>query len=343
MGTRRRLGLGAGGDESEEVGRLESGTADQAAVDVLLREQTGGVGGFHGAAVEDAGRFRNGFAIEVLEKRANLRMHFLRLIIGGRLARADGPDGLVGDDDLGHVVGGNSFERLADLAVDDRGGLIGFALVERFAHADDGRQPGGERGGGALVDGFIRLAEVLTALGVTDDDVGDTGIEQHGGGNFARVGAGSGPVHIFSTHHHRGAFGGFHNGGNREVGRADENLGEVAGGQRGNDFLDEGGAFGGSLVHLPVAGDQNATGHGSSGKSLGLKEKRPDGKPSVRNGLEVCGNRLEKSTHPARARGSVRWTHGGGFGRLNNQNVQAGRRPLGPHPAVFSNPVCFPR
>jgi hypothetical protein len=77
---------------------FSDGTADQAAVDVGLREQRGGVVGLDAAAVEDA------HAVAVaggrLQLRAQHRVHGLRLLGRGGAAGADGPHGLVGDDDL---------------------------------------------------------------------------------------------------------------------------------------------------------------------------------------------------------------------------------------------------
>ena len=44
-----------------------------------------------------------------------------------------------------------------------------FALRERFADADDGRESGFERGFHLAVHGFVGFAEILAALGVADD------------------------------------------------------------------------------------------------------------------------------------------------------------------------------
>ena len=74
--------------------------------------------------------------------------------------------------------------------------LVGFALGQRLADADDGAQLGGERGLGLAVDRGVVLVEILAALGMADDDVADVKFAEHAGGNFAGVGAGGGLVQV---------------------------------------------------------------------------------------------------------------------------------------------------
>ena len=259
---RNNLRLHSGLDEGDEIGGFESGTADKTAIDILLSEETGGIGGLHGAAIEDTGCFSNVGAVEIGEEGANLRMDLLRLLIGSGFAGADCPNGLVGDDDLSHIGGGDSFEGLADLAIDHVGGLVAFAFLECFTDADDGDETGGDGGGGTLVDGFIRFAEVLAAFGVSDDDVCHAGVLEHIGGNFTGESAIGGPVDVLGTDANRGTLGGLDDGGDGEVRGADENFGEGSRRQLGDDFLHESGALSGGFVHLPVACDKNTTRHG---------------------------------------------------------------------------------
>ena len=60
-------------------------------------------------------------------------------------------------------------------------GESGFAFFQNFSHAADGRESGFQRGFQAQVDGVVGFAEVLPALGVADDDVGDAESQQHVG------------------------------------------------------------------------------------------------------------------------------------------------------------------
>ena len=101
-------------------------------------------------------------------------MHLLGLLAGGDLAGADGPDGLVGDDDLGPVL--DLVSDGVELADDDVDGLVGLALLERLADAEDDREILGECGGGLLGDVGVRLAKEGAALRVTEDDPGDGGV-----------------------------------------------------------------------------------------------------------------------------------------------------------------------
>ena len=59
------------------------------------------------------------------------------------------------------------------LAAQDVVGQSGFALFEYFADADDRRESGFERRLQLQVHGVVGFAEVLAALGVSDDDVRD--------------------------------------------------------------------------------------------------------------------------------------------------------------------------
>src|SRR3954468_919524 len=79
--------------------RDDRGTTDEGAVDVLLRHDRRDVAGLDAAAVEHAYAVGDVPAVELGEQRPDGRADLLR--VGGRrhLAGADGPDGLVGDDD----------------------------------------------------------------------------------------------------------------------------------------------------------------------------------------------------------------------------------------------------
>ncbi len=56
----------------------------------------------------------------------------------GGAAGADGPDGLVGDDERSERGGIDAFEGDGDLEIENVGGEVLFALVEVLTHADDG-------------------------------------------------------------------------------------------------------------------------------------------------------------------------------------------------------------
>ena len=63
-----------------------------------------------------------------------------------------------------------------------------------------GCRPGLQSGQNLLVDGEIRFAEILAALGVADDDVLDAQVLQHIGGHLAGVGPGFFIEQVLSAH-----------------------------------------------------------------------------------------------------------------------------------------------
>src|SRR4051812_9476317 len=76
-------GAAGGGDDLQEIGDLERSTAHESAVDVGLRQQGGGVGGVHAAAVQDVHAL--GVAGGRRKLLAQQRMHLLRLLRRRRL------------------------------------------------------------------------------------------------------------------------------------------------------------------------------------------------------------------------------------------------------------------
>ena len=104
-----------------------------------------------------------------------------------REPRADRPDRLVGDDQIG---GGRPVgHRAGELAVENGERLAGLALCLGFADAEDGEQPGAPGGLGLGADQGVGLAVVGPPLGVADDDELAAGIGDHLGGNVAGMGA----------------------------------------------------------------------------------------------------------------------------------------------------------
>ena len=90
------------GDRLHDVGdlRLEGRAAHQEAVDVRERRELGRVLSIRAAAVLDADRVRRGAVDVCRDPFSDTFMRFLRLLRGSRFAGADGPDRLVGDDDI---------------------------------------------------------------------------------------------------------------------------------------------------------------------------------------------------------------------------------------------------
>jgi len=100
----------------------------------------------------------NLFIVAIFHDLAKVEMDFLGLFGRGDLAGADGPDRLVGDHDLAHLLGRKPGQRAVELAADHFGGLARLALLQQLPDADDRRQPGCQGRVNLLVDLLVRLA-----------------------------------------------------------------------------------------------------------------------------------------------------------------------------------------
>ena len=186
---------GGAGDGDEFVG-FEAGSADEGAVDILLGEEFGGIGGGYGAAVQDADGLGGFGAKQVLQGGADyVTVNGLGVFCGGGAPGADGPDGFVGDDDVGGKSGIDIFEAFEGLAANDLGGLPGFVFGEGFSNAYDGDEADFLGGDYFFVDGGVGFAEVGAPFRVADDDVFAEFFD-HAGGCFAGIGAFFFPVHV---------------------------------------------------------------------------------------------------------------------------------------------------
>ena len=176
------------GDDAHEVGALECGAADETAVHVGLAEDLLGVGGLAAATVEDRAVFSYFLAIFILDDAADMGVHVLGLFGGSGLAGADGPDGLVSEDEFAEIFGSEMEESFLDLLGDY---LVISAVVTLFEFLADAEY-GGETLCESQVDfgfeDFRGLAVVLTALRVAEDDISGTGRSHHVSRNLAGVG-----------------------------------------------------------------------------------------------------------------------------------------------------------
>ena len=182
-----------------------------------------------------------------------------RLLRRGGLAGADGPHRLIGDDALAQLLGGHTGQRGLDLQGDQLHGDAQLPLLQRLAHADDGVQTGLQCGQHLAVYGEVRLAEVLPALGVADDDVLHAQILQHVGGDLTSVGAGLLKEHVLCAHGHPCVLEGLDGGGDVHSGDTHHYVAPLGLGQQSLQLLGEFFRLAGGLVHLPVAGDNGLT------------------------------------------------------------------------------------
>src|ERR1700736_6176501 len=159
--------------------------ANQGAIQLFLGHQSLNIVRLDAAAIENAqgGSKACGklFGSELANELMGLSGHFGSCYA----ASADGPDRFISYQNTGEFLGGQRADAAVKLPVADVSGAIGLAIGQGFAHANDGREAGGEGGFGLFKNGFFGFTEVLPALGMTDDGVAATGFNQHGSGDFA--------------------------------------------------------------------------------------------------------------------------------------------------------------
>ena len=122
----------------------------------------------------------------LVEPLADALVNLLRLLGGGDLAGANGPDRLVGNDDLAPVL-----DLLADgseLVDDDLHGLASVALLKSLANAEDDVDAAVESSLGLVGDEGVGLLEDDAALAVAEEGPGDVGVLELGDGDLTGEG-----------------------------------------------------------------------------------------------------------------------------------------------------------
>jgi len=123
----------------------------------------------------------------------------LGLGAGGRLAGADGPDGLVGENGRLHLIGRQTGEAAADLGLNDLLGDVSLAFGEGFTHADDGDQVVRVGVGGLLGDQSVGFLLELTTLAVSEDHIAHRQLTEHARGDLTGEGAVARVTEVLST------------------------------------------------------------------------------------------------------------------------------------------------
>lgn len=159
-------------------GGLQAGTTNQEAVNVGLLAQLLAVLLANTATVQDARLIRSLVVDALLEPLADGSVDLLCLLSRGDLASADGPDGLVGNDDLGPVAGANFGLEGVQLLGDDSDSRAGLALLERLTTAPDDADAVVDRVFGLGGDSLVRLAQDRPSLAVAKNSPLDAAVEQ---------------------------------------------------------------------------------------------------------------------------------------------------------------------
>ena len=189
----------------------------------------------------------------------------LRLLRRGGDASANGPDGLVRDDDLSGVHHALDRGELLDALGEDGVNAL-LADRQRLANGEDDLQALLERVGALGAEELVGLggrgqAKLAAALGVADEDPLDAHVDHLVGGHLASVGAAAGEVHVLG-----GDLGTLGELAHRDVERRradiDVTLGRVARLNVGHELRKLGG---GRRVALPVATHDRAARHEAAG------------------------------------------------------------------------------
>jgi len=165
----RRLGV-----DDVNKGGLQRGTTNEETVNVLLLGELVAVLLADTATVDDSGVVRGGLADLLGEVLTNSGVDLLSLLSAGDLAGTNGPDGLVGNDNLAPVL--DLLGDGAELVGDDLDGLVGLSLLEGLANAENNTEAVVEGGLGLGGDEVVGLLEDDTALRVTGQGPGDVGL-----------------------------------------------------------------------------------------------------------------------------------------------------------------------
>mmetsp|Transcript_88654 Transcript_88654/g.173387 ORF Transcript_88654/g.173387 Transcript_88654/m.173387 type:complete len:290 (+) Transcript_88654:120-989(+) len=259
LAQRLRGGGGVGDDRHE--GGLERGPAHEEAVHVRLRDELLAVLRRHTAAILDAHLLRHLGGDLLLQEGADGRVRLLRLVRRGHLAGADGPDGLVGDDDVVPVL--DLRDHSGQLPLVHLVRLPRLALLQQLADAEDHLHALLLADLHLLRRDLVGVAVLRAALGVADERPTDAEVGEVLRAPLPGESAEARGRDVLGGHGHAQALDALLHHRDVQGRRADENVDLV---------LVEGGAFpsldelGGGLlrrwVALPVATDDRLAGHG---------------------------------------------------------------------------------
>lgn len=165
--------------------RLERSATNEEAINVGLLAQLSTVLVADTASVQDSGLLSD-LGADALEPVTDGLVNLLRLLGGSDLASTNGPDGLIGNDNLA-PVGELRLEGLKLLG-DDLDGIASLTHLQTLAAAPDDAEAilSGVLGLGR--DNIIRLVEECTALRVAKDGPGNVAVRELRHGDLAGEG-----------------------------------------------------------------------------------------------------------------------------------------------------------
>jgi hypothetical protein len=164
---------------------FEGGAANQEAIDVLDLYEFVAVLFVHAAAVDHSGAA--GLLADLFQPAPDPAVDLCHLLDGGCLASSDGPDWLVGQNDV-LPLGDDSLDGF-ELLLDHLGSLIAFTLLESLSEAVDYFEASFEGMFQFLGEFLIIFSKVVSSFGMSDDDPRDVDILELFGGDFSGVGS----------------------------------------------------------------------------------------------------------------------------------------------------------
>mmetsp|Transcript_13954 Transcript_13954/g.41468 ORF Transcript_13954/g.41468 Transcript_13954/m.41468 type:complete len:318 (+) Transcript_13954:1-954(+) len=258
---------GARADDRREI-RLEGSASDQEAIDVRHADELCAILRRHTAPVLDAHAVGDVSATLGAQVLTDGFLRLLCLLRRGDLPRADGPHGLVRNDDVVPIL--DDGDDRGELALVDLVGLARFALLEQFPDAEDHLDALFLTFLNFLGGDLVSLAILRAALRVADQRPLDFEVVQMLGAPFARECAHPGVRHVLRGDHDAHALGLVLDAGEMHRRRGDDDLHLVGierapppGGQEFGSFLQRRG------VALPIAPDDRLAPHGYGGGGAG--------------------------------------------------------------------------
>src|SRR5882724_4532400 len=173
---------------------------------------------------------------------------------GRRAARANGPNGLVCNQNTGEVVGGQRAGTAAELAGENLLSKAGVTVLLGFSQANYGSEAAVQSHQCLLGDVVIGFTKKLAALGVADDDVAAAGFGKHGSGNFAGEGAFFAPGDVLASDGDAGAFRGFDRSAYCGERGGDDNVAVLCAGDERKERGEKRASVRERFVHFPVTG-----------------------------------------------------------------------------------------
>src|SRR5262245_13881435 len=171
--------------DQRELLRIQTRAADERPVDLRVRHEVADVAGLHAPPVLDAHAPCHIDAVDLAHRLPDQRDHLSGVRRLGVAARADRPDRLVRDHDVGGVLRPDAAQGHAHLRGHAILGRPHVALLQGLADAQDRRHAVGEHRSHFLVHGLVRVAEHRAALGMPNHDVGDLERLEHRGRDLA--------------------------------------------------------------------------------------------------------------------------------------------------------------